>query len=235
MAIKLAERRIILRFEDAVVVTDPDRGAASEAINLSVYGGDLVLIRFPRPELTARFADVCCGINRPIRGTAYFLGTDWQTLPPDQRNAMRGRIGRVFAAGNWIDHLPLIDNILIPQLHHTRRSADSIRNEAAALAELFGLPGLPSALPDSFAQGDLQRAACVRAFLGLPWLILLEEPTAGMGSNFLFALISAIRSVRNRGAAVIWMTGQDNVWNDSSIPAALRFQAAARKLMEVKI
>ena len=235
MTIRLAERRIILRFEDAVVVTDPERGAASEAINLSIYGGDLVLMRFARPELTARFADVCCGMNRPIRGLSYFLGIDWQMLPPDQRNAMRGRIGRVFTEGNWIGHLSLAENILLPQLHHTRRPIDEIRKEAAALAELFGLPGLPSGLPGDFISADLRRAACVRAFLGQPWLILLEEPTAGMGSNFLFALIYAIRSVRDRGAAVIWMTGQDKVWNDSSIPAAFRYRAAARKMMEVRM
>jgi phospholipid/cholesterol/gamma-HCH transport system ATP-binding protein len=235
MTIQLAERRIILRFKDAVVETDPDRGAASEAINLTVYGGALILIRFARPELTARFADVCCGLSRPLRGTSYFLGTDWKTPQPDQRNAMRGRIGRVFATGNWIEHLPLTENILIPQLHHTRRSVDHIRDEAAALAEFFGLPGLPSGLPGDFVPGDLQRAACVRAFLGLPWLILLEEPTAGMGSNFLFALIHAIRRVRDRGAAVIWMTGQDKVWNDASIPASYRYRAAARRLMEVKM
>ncbi len=235
MAIQLAERRIILRFKDAVVVTDPDRGAASEAINLSVYGGALILIRFANPEFTARFADVCCGLNHPLRGTSYFLGTDWKTLQPDQRNAMRGRIGRVFSTGNWIQHLSLTENILIPQLHHTRRPVDRIRDEAAALAEFFGLPGLPSGLPGDFVPRDLQRAACVRAFLGLPWLILLEEPTAGMGSNFLFALIHAIRSVRNRGAAVIWMTGQDKVWNDSSIPASYRYRATARKLIEVKM
>ena len=235
MAIKLAERRIILRLKDAVVVTDPDRGAASEALNLSIYGGDLVLIRFARPELTTRFADVCCGLNRPVRGVSYFLGTDWQTLPADQRNAMRGRIGRVFMEGNWIDHLSLADNILVPQLHHTRRSIHQIREEAAALAELFGLPGLASGLPGDFISADLRRAACVRAFLGQPWLILLEEPTADMESNFLFALIFAIRRARDRGAAVIWLTGQDKVWNDSSIPAAFRYRAAARKLMEVKM
>ncbi len=235
MTIQLAERRIILRFKDAVVETDPDRGAASEAINLTVYGGALILIRFARPELAARFADVCCGLNHPLRGTSYFLGTDWKTLQPDQRNAMRGRIGRVFSTGNWIEHLSLTENILIPQLHHTRRAVDHIRDEAAALAELFGLPGLPSGLPGDFVRGDLQRAACVRAFLGMPWLILLEEPTAGMGSNFRFALIHVIRRFRDRGAAVIWMTGQDKVWNDSSIPAAYRYRAAARRLMEVKM
>jgi phospholipid/cholesterol/gamma-HCH transport system ATP-binding protein len=235
MAIKLAERRVVLRFEDTVIATDPERGAATEPINLSIFGGDLVLIHFARLELTTSFADVCSGIHRPIRGAVYFLGTHWRILPPDQRNAMRGRIGRVFAAGSWMEHLPLVENILLPQLHHTRRSVNRIREEAAILAERFGLPGLPLGLPGSFMPVDLQRAACVRAFLGQPWLILLEEPTAGMGPNFLFALINAIRRVRDRGAAVIWMTGRDEVWNDSSIPAAYRYRAAARKLMEVKM
>ena len=232
MAIKLAERRVVLRFEDTIIVTDPERGAATEAINLSIYGGDLVLMRL---ALTTRFADVCSGLIHPIRGGVYFLGNNWQMLPPDQSNAMCGRIGRVFSTGSWIEHSPLIENILLPQLHHTRRGVDRIRDEAAALAELFGLPGLPLGLPGSFMPVDLQRAACVRAFLGQPWLILLEEPTAGMGPNFLFALINAIRSVRDRGAAVIWMTGRDEVWNDLSIPAAYRYRAAARKLMEVKM
>ena len=235
MTIKLAERRVVLRFEDTVIATDPERGAATEAINLSIFGGDLVLIHFARLELTTRFADVCSGLDQPIRGGVYFLGNNWRTLPPDQRNAMRGRIGRVFAAGRWVEHLPLIENILLPQLHHTRRAVNRIREEAATLAELFGLPGLPLGLPGNFMPVDLQRAACVRAFLGQPWLILLEEPTAGMGPNFLFALINAIRSVRDRGVAVIWMTGRDEVWNDSSIPAAYRYRAAARKLMEVKM
>ena len=235
MAIKLAERRVVLRFEDTVIATDPERGAATEAINLSIFGGDLVLIHFARLELTTRFADVCSGLDQPIRGGVYFLGNNWQRLPADQSNAMRGRIGRVFAVGSWMEHLPLIENILLPQLHHTRRSVNRIREEAATLAELFGLPGLPLGLPGNFMPVDLQRAACVRAFLGQPWLILLEEPTAGMGPNFLFALINAIRRVRDRGAAVIWMTGRDEVWNDSSIPAAYRYRAAARKLMEVKM
>lgn len=233
MAIMLAERRVVLRFENTVIATDPDRSAATEEINLSIFGGDLILIRFTRLEQTATFADVCAGINHPIRGAVYFLGNNWPALPPDQSNAMRGRIGRVFSAGSWIDHLPLIENILLPQLHHTRRSVGRIRDEAAALAELFGLPGLPLGLPGNFMPVDLQRAACVRAFLGLPALILLEEPTAGMPSEILLPLINAIRSARDRGAAVIWMTRENAIWNDSSIPATYRYRAAARKLMEV--
>jgi phospholipid/cholesterol/gamma-HCH transport system ATP-binding protein len=80
---------------------------------------------------------------------------------------------------------------------------------------------------------DLQRAACVRAFLGRPLLILLQEPTIGMASEILSPLIQAIRDARDRGAAVIWLTRKSAIWNDASIPATHRYRLVARKLMEV--
>jgi len=46
--------------------------------------------------------------------------------------------------------------------------ATDIEAEAAKLARMFGLPGLPRGRPAQMRLPDLQRAACVRAFLGTP-------------------------------------------------------------------
>ncbi|GAH38483.1 unnamed protein product, partial [marine sediment metagenome] len=179
MAVILEKQRVVLRFKDAVLMTENYGGTESDELNLSVCGGDLVLVRLARLEQTSTFADACAGINRPAIGAVYFLGRNWPEQPPDQANALRGRIGRVFRTGNWINHLSLMENILLSQLHHTRRSARQLRDEAAVLAGQFGLPGVPLGLPGNSTAADLQRAAYVRAFLGRPSLILLEEPTAG--------------------------------------------------------
>jgi phospholipid/cholesterol/gamma-HCH transport system ATP-binding protein len=132
-----------------------------------------------------------------------------------------------------MNQLSLMENILLPQLYHTHRSSSHIRDEAGQLAERFGLPGVPLGLPGDFTPADLQRAACVRAFLGRPLLILLQEPTIGMASDILSPLIQAIRDARDRGAAVIWLTRKSAIWNDASIPATDRYRLVARKLMEV--
>jgi phospholipid/cholesterol/gamma-HCH transport system ATP-binding protein len=192
-----------------------------------------MLIRLPRLELTTAFADACGGIMEPGSGTIRFLGHNWAELKPDQANALRGRIGRVFKTGNWINHLSLLDNILLPQRHHTRRSDRDICDEAGKLMEQFGLPGIPLGLSGDLAEADLQRAACVRAFMGRPSLIILEEPTSGIFLEVISALMKAIRDARDRGAAVIWLTRKDMIWNDQTLPVNRRYRLVARKMMEV--
>ena len=233
MAVILEKQRIVLRFEDAVLTTDPFGRSASDELNIEVFGGDLFLIRLARSEQASTFADACAGLIQPLRGAVYFLGRNWLELPPDLANALRGRIGSVFTAGNWINHLSLMENILLPQLYHTHRTVGRIRDEAGELADRFGLPGVPLGLPGDFAPGDLQRAACVRAFLGRPSLVLLQEPTIDIGSEIVSPLIQAIRNARDRGAAVIWLTRESVIWNDATIPVTHRYRLVARKLVEV--
>jgi phospholipid/cholesterol/gamma-HCH transport system ATP-binding protein len=233
MAVLLEKQRIVLRFEDTVLTTDTYARNISDEFNLEVFGGDLFLIRLARLEQASTLADACAGIIQPLRGAVYFLGRNWQKQRPDKANALRGRIGRVFTRANWMNHLSLLANILLPQLYHTHRRAASIRNEAGELAERFGLPGMPLGMPGDFTPADLQRAACVRAFLGRPSLLLLQEPTSGMASEMLAPLIQAIRDARNRGAAVIWLTRESDIWKDASIPTTHRYRLVASKLMEV--
>ena len=104
MAVILEKQRVVLRFEETVLMTETDGTAESDELSLSVCGGDLVLIRLARLEQTSTFADACAGIIEPATGAVYFLGRNWPELPPDQANALRGRIGRVFRTGNWINH-----------------------------------------------------------------------------------------------------------------------------------
>ena len=233
MAVIFEKQRVVLRFEDTVLMTENYGVAESDKLNLSVCSGDLVLMRLARLEQTSTFADACAGIIRPATGAVYFLGRNWPELPPDQANALRGRIGRVFRTGNWINHLSLMENILLSQLHHTRRSARQLRDEAAVLAGQFGLPGVPLGLPGNSTAADLQRAACVRVFLGRPSLILLEEPTAGIYLEIISALMNAVRAARERGGAVIWLTRKSLIWNDQTLPVTHRYRLVARKLMEV--
>jgi phospholipid/cholesterol/gamma-HCH transport system ATP-binding protein len=166
MAVILKKQRVVLRFEETALMTETDGSAEPDELSLSVYSGELVLIRLARLEQTSTFADTCAGIIQPATGAVYFLGRNWPELPPDQANALRGRIGRVFRTANWINHLALMENILLPQLHHTRRSVRQLRDKAGELAQQFGLPGVPLDLPGDIPEADLQRAACVRAFLG---------------------------------------------------------------------
>jgi phospholipid/cholesterol/gamma-HCH transport system ATP-binding protein len=229
----IEERRVILRFDDVALLTDLAARDTSLDVNLNLLGGELALIRVEEQQQGTVLGDACTGLGLPPKGQVSFLGRKWSQLPPDTANALRGRIGRVFARGNWVGHLSLLENVLLPQLHHTRRPLAELRDEAVLLAENFDLPGVPMGYSKGFMPVDLQRMACVRAFIGQPMLILLEEQSEGCFKEMMQNLINAIGEARNRGAGVLWLTSDKFIWRDKSIPATRRYRLAGRQLMEV--
>jgi phospholipid/cholesterol/gamma-HCH transport system ATP-binding protein len=220
----------ILQLEAARPVHEPGR-PFEPAISMTVAPGDLLLIESRDPRRAAAFADLCSGLLPLASGSARFLGQDWAELPHDMAGALRGRMGRVFGDGGWIGFLDVATNILMAPLHHTRRGLDALRADAAAMAHRFGLPGLPMGRPVDLQPADLRRAACVRAFLTNPMLLLMEYPVLDQDTELLPPLMSAIEHTRARGAAVIWLTRTDQVWRDRTLPVTARLRLVERGLL----
>ena len=223
----------VLELIDALA--DPAQsGLPSVPVDISLMPGDCALIDTRDQPLAAEFADLCCGLV-PLRGGhVRFLGRDWAEISEEQAAALRGRIGRMSQAGSWIDFLGTDVNILLSQLHHTTRAESILRERAADLARRFALPGLPLARPAELTAEDLARAACVRAFLGEPLMILLESPAQGRFVDLMPSLLEAVVESRDRGATVIWLTRSDMVWADHAFPATVRLRFMERGLMPVR-
>ena len=64
----------------------------------------------------------------------------------------------------------------------------------------------------------------MRAFLGAPLLILLEDPTAGIYADVIAPLIDTVREARQRGAAVLWTTKKLQVWSNPALRATARWR-----------
>jgi predicted ABC-type transport system involved in lysophospholipase L1 biosynthesis ATPase subunit len=213
----------VLDLSNAVPLRDLDE-FGMPPISLQLLPGELALIETNDPRRAAWFADLCCGLVRLAEGTVTFLGRDWTTMTRDHAAALRGRIGRVFAEGGWIEFADMATNVLLPQLHHTRRDGREVREEAAKLACVFGLPGLPIGSPRDLSTKDLARAACIRAFLGEPALLLLESPLHGRFADLMVPLIETLTSARQNGTAAIWLSSNDLVWSDRSIRCSHRLR-----------
>ena len=115
-------------------------------------------------------------------------------------------------------------NITLAQRHHTRRPVKEIQKQATHLCRVFGLAGLPRGRPSNARWQDLQKAACARAFLGAPILILLENPTVGIYADVIAPLINTVRDARERGAAVLWTTNELQAWNNPELCATARWR-----------
>ena len=203
------------------------------AVDLCLLSGEFALVDSRHSGQVAWLADLCSGLLPLAAGRVRFLGRDWSAMPWDYAAALRGRIGRVFRSGGWIGSVDVATNILLPQLHHTRDDPSGLRERAVALSCAFGLPGLPLVRPLELVASDLARAACVRAFLGDPELILLESPVQGRFITLIAPLLNALAAARDRGAAAIWFTRSDVVWRDPSFPVTHRLRLGERGLLPV--
>lgn len=224
----------VLQLDD-VLLPLPDQHGAGVAIDLTLRTGDLVLVEPGDEQHEQLLADIACGLVPPERGTVRFLGRAWPEVPPDQANALRGRIGQVLRRGAWVPYLSLLDNLLLPQLYHTRRPYGEIRAEAARWAAWFGLTGLPTGRPADVPSAILERAACVRAFLGAPSLIIVESLPGGLADGLLTPLVNAMRMARDRNAAVLWFARDTAIYEDRSLPATGRLRLLGDALVPLEV
>jgi len=220
----------ILELAGAQARSDADEVLAPK-IDLRLGAGEFVLVDARHSARPTSLADLCCGLLPLAAGSVHFLGRDWSAMPQDYAAALRGRIGRVFLSGSWIGFIDIAANIMLPSLHHTRDDPIALRERATSLSCFFGLPGLPLVRPSELTASDLARAACVRAFLGEPELVLLESPVQGRFTSLVAPLLDALASARDRGAAAIWFTRSDLVWHDPSMPATHRLRLGEHGLV----
>ena len=207
----------ILKFSDVTIESSPQYETGLWKSSFKLQRGELLLVRLERENERLPLADATEGLVPPVQGSVMFLDQDWQFISADEAAAQRGKIGRLFEDEGWISDLDVDQNIMLSQRHHTGRSEKDILEEALTLARVFGLPGLPRGRPGDMRRWDLRKAACIRAFLGRPAFIIIEQSVRGAYADLMAPLVNAVQSARKRGSAVLWTVIDPKIWNHSGI------------------
>jgi phospholipid/cholesterol/gamma-HCH transport system ATP-binding protein len=181
--------------------------------------------------LARALAELCAGLPSLAEGHVSLLGQDVSTLPRREAEALRGHIGLAPGEGGWLPHLPLEVSILLARLHHGEADRAALRRKAEELCRHFGLDGVPEVSPHELSRLDLARAACARAFLGDPRLLLLESPLDAEAADRLVEPLRArLDGLLGSGAAAVWVTRSPRAWEDPSFPATQRLKLSAAGL-----
>lgn len=214
----------VLEFDSVTLRASHIYDSSVSEITFKLENGDLAIVLLEKEHVRLPLADLAAGIVAPDQGSVRLHNSNWVDMTPEIAAENRGHIGRVFEGNPWLDNLEVNQSIMLGQLHHTSRPFDELARQASELSRIFGLPGLPFHLPSTFRGKDLARAACVRAFMGEPDLLVLERPTEGVYPELLPSLLNMLRQVRDRGTAVLWLTDNIQVWNNPGVRPTLRGQ-----------
>ena len=187
-------------------------------ISLRLPPGSFHFLTGPSGAGKSTFLKLCYGELHPTAGRVTIDARDMRGLSRDDVAAVRRRIGVVHQDCQFLDHLPLAENVALP-LTASGREATS-----ADLDDLLGWVGLkPLAghLPPSLSGGERQRAALARAVIMSPDVILADEPTGNLDWDMSVRLLTLLMELNKMGKTILIATHDMNLIRTakSQVPA----------------
>lgn len=115
-------------------------------------------------------------------------------------------LGFVFQDYNLLDTLSIEENIMLPMALCGRKK-EEIENRVKSISEILHICDILSKFPYEVSGGQKQRAACARALVNNPKLILADEPTGALDSNSSAMLLHTLQIMnRELGATILMVT-----------------------------
>ena len=171
-------------------------------VSLTVEPGELRAVIGPNGAGKTTFFNLISGFFPPTSGTISFDGQDITAWPPERR--VVGGMARTFQITEIFPELSVRENLRIPievasglRLRPWLSSADDrrIRTRLDELLAMGGLGDKADRLVGELSHGD-QRATEIMMSIALkPRLLLLDEPTAGMGDQETYDITRLIRKL----------------------------------------
>lgn len=199
----------ILRLDDVSRVFPAGDGEvkALTEVNLSLKGGELVMVMGPSGAGKTTLLQVCGALLRPTTGNVWLGDLELGRLSDIQLTEVRlERVGFVFQAFQLLANLTALENVRLVLEAAGRPKADA-DSRARELLQGLGLKGRLAARPATLSGGEKQRVAVARALANDPPLILADEPTGNLDSKTGAAVMALLDdAVRNRGKTVLCVT-----------------------------
>ena len=184
---------------------------AVDGVDFSVDEQRLVSLVGSNGAGKTTLVNLITGLLPPDGGQILFQGRDVTFLPVYDR--IKAGITRSFQIVNLFDALTVLDNVrlaILSRENKIRRAMSLVENDSEAREETeevideFGLTERMDAPAGGLAQGERKLLDVAVAYALRPKLLLLDEPTSGVGTREKGRIMDRISSVvRSRGLSAI--------------------------------
>ena len=176
-------------------------------VGFDLAAGEMLALIGPNGAGKTTCFNMVNGQLKPDSGSVVLAGTELIGLRPDR--IWRLGVGRTFQIAETFASLTVVENVQLALLSHAgrvfrawRSARMQFRAEALALLASVGMEAQAERAMSVLAYGDVKRVELAMALANQPRLLLMDEPTAGMGPaerNELMALTRALARERSIG------------------------------------
>lgn len=184
---------------------------ALDGISFSIEKGEFTAIMGASGSGKTTLLNVIATIDRVSSGEIHLGGSALTKMTENQLAIFRrDQLGFIFQEYNLLDTLTIEENILLP-LNLQRVPRAEADRELARVCEALGVSDQLPKFPYELSGGQRQRAACARAMITNPSLILADEPTGALDSKNSKLLMGTFQMMNQSLSSTILMVTHDPV------------------------
>ena len=180
-----------------------------QQVSLTLAPGSFHFLTGPSGAGKTTLLKLCYGELQARSGHVTIFGQDAHALDRDGIALARRRIGVVHQDCQFLDHLPVSENISLPLTVAGR--ADEAAGNLDDLLSWVGLKRQAGQRPPELSGGERQRAALARAVITSPDVILADEPTGNIDWEMSQRLLTLLVELNRMGKAVLIATHDLNL------------------------
>ena len=142
------------------------------------------------------------GLVSPDAGTMVLNGKPHRPASPEEARA--AGVGMVFQHFSLFDALDVAENVTLGMSDPPPRR--ELAQRIAEVSRDYGLPLEPGHIVGDLSAGERQRIEIVRALLGNPRLLIMDEPTSVLTPQEVNLLFATLRQLREEGVSILYIS-----------------------------
>jgi cell division transport system ATP-binding protein len=183
---------------------------ALKEVNLNVNDGEFVVVTGHSGAGKSTLLKLIAGIELPTVGSVVVGGQNLNRLSTQAMALLRRNIGLVFQDHKLLFERSVFENVALPLAISGFSPKDAAKRVRAALNKV-GLLDREKANPIQLSGGEQQRLCIARAIVNRPAILIADEPTGNLDSDYARTIMDMFKSFNQVGVTVLLST-HDAEW-----------------------
>ena len=178
---------------------------ALSGISINIEPGEFVFLTGHSGAGKSTLVRLLAAIERPSSGSVLVAGQNVSALSPRGIPFLRRNLGLIFQDQKLLLDRSVFDNVMLPLIVTGQPYRDSMRRARAALDKV-GLLDREKAKPIALSGGEQQRLCIARAVVNRPSILIADEPTASLDTEYAQTITEMFHSFNQVGVTVLIAT-----------------------------